>query len=105
MSVSRAQREIGSREFTEWMAFYSVEPFGPERLDLAAGIIAASYYETKRDPKKRSKPFTFKDFIPRYAWEDEAESAPEVPQEVLTEKIMGLFRSFGGKAVKREKKS
>jgi hypothetical protein len=41
MSVRRAQREIDSAEFTEWSAFDRIEPFGPERADLRAGIIAA----------------------------------------------------------------
>lgn len=42
MSVKRAQREIDAREFAEWMAAYSVEPWGEERADLRAGIIAST---------------------------------------------------------------
>lgn len=42
MSLRRAQQEIDSREFAEWVALYTLEPFGPERLDLAAARIAAT---------------------------------------------------------------
>ncbi len=38
MSVARAQREINSPEFAEWIAFYGLEPFGDERADLRMGI-------------------------------------------------------------------
>lgn len=43
MSVRRAQEEIDSREFTEWMAYLRrVEPHGAWRDDIHAGIIAAT---------------------------------------------------------------
>lgn len=43
MSVARAEREISSREFAEWFALDKlVEPFGDERADLRAGIIAST---------------------------------------------------------------
>jgi len=32
---------MSSSEFSEWMAFYSLEPFGEERDDLRAGSIAS----------------------------------------------------------------
>lgn len=34
MSVARAQEEIDSAEFTQWVEFYAIEPFGTERLAL-----------------------------------------------------------------------
>jgi hypothetical protein len=41
MSVTRAQQEIDSAEFTEWLAYYQLEPFGEKREDHRAGTIAA----------------------------------------------------------------
>ena len=55
---------MSSREFAEWAAFYRLEPFGEERADLRAGIVAATMANTVRDPKQRSKPFTPQEFMP-----------------------------------------
>ena len=33
---------ISSRELSEWMAYYELEPWGEERADLRAGIIASA---------------------------------------------------------------
>ena len=34
-------QEISSREFAEWAAYYEIEPFGEERADLRAGVVAS----------------------------------------------------------------
>lgn len=34
MSVARAQEEVSSREFVEWIAFEEMEAIGEERMDL-----------------------------------------------------------------------
>lgn len=86
------------------MAFYQVEPFGPERLDLAAAIIASTYVETKRDHKKRQQPYTAKDFLPRWNWEEPEPLEVQVPQEDLISKTMDIFRRLGGTVAKRAKK-
>lgn len=33
-------RQIDSRELTEWQAYAQLEPFGPGRADMRAGLIA-----------------------------------------------------------------
>lgn len=66
MSVKRAQREIDSREFAEWMAYSKIEPFGPEREDQRAGMVAALIANVNRDPAKRAEPYDVEDFFPRY---------------------------------------
>lgn len=48
MSVRRAQQEISSREFSEWIAYDWVEPFGPDRDDLRQGITSAMLYNSHR---------------------------------------------------------
>jgi len=66
MSVKRAMREIDSREFAEWLAYSNLEPFGPEREDQRAGMIAAIIANVNRDPAKRPEPYDVEDFFPRY---------------------------------------
>lgn len=66
MSVSRAQREISSPEFAEWMAFAAIEPFGSVREDQRAGAVAATIANVNRDPKHRPEPYDSEDFFPTY---------------------------------------
>jgi len=71
---------MSSRELTEWMAFFSLEPWGTEVEDWRAGLIAATIANANRDPKKRRKPYEPQDFMPRYekpqveeqSWEEQA---------------------------------
>lgn len=84
MSVKRAMREIDSAEFAEWMAYSYYEPFGPEREDQRAGMIAALIANVNRDPKHRAEPYDVEDFFPRY---DTVIEEPEVPAPVLESKL------------------
>ena len=71
---------MSSRELTEWMAFFSLEPWGTEVEDWRAGLIAATIANANRDPKKRRKLYEPQDFMPRYekpqveeqSWEEQA---------------------------------
>lgn len=40
MSVKRLLAEFDSHELGEWMAFYKLEPWGEERADIRAAIVA-----------------------------------------------------------------
>ena len=53
---------LTSKQISEWVAFYSLEPFGNEWRQ--AGVVAATIAEAFRDSKQRRKPFTPEDFIP-----------------------------------------
>ena len=81
---------MSSREFGEWMAFYSIEPFGEERSDLRAGVIASTIANANRDPKTRSKPFTPSEFMPSFEVEDEDDLEP-LPPEELAAKFDAIF--------------
>ena len=80
MTVGELLSRISSRELTEWMAFFSLEPWGTEVEDWRAGLIAATIANANRDPKKRRKPYEPQDFMPRYekpqveeqSWEEQA---------------------------------
>ena len=63
--VAQLQREISSREFAEWLAFYRLEPFGEERADLRMAVLAALIANVNRNPKKR-RVFTPEDFMPKF---------------------------------------
>jgi flagellar basal body rod protein FlgC len=59
------------------MAYYQLEPFGEERDDLRAGIVASTIANANRNPKKRARPFQAKEFMPRFDEEREPQSWEE----------------------------
>jgi hypothetical protein len=70
------------------MAYYSLEPFGEERGDLRAGIIASTIANRHRNPKEEKRAYAPADFAPKF-WED-------TPQIDLGAKIAGIFDKLGG---------
>lgn len=76
---------MSGAEFTEWMIYSKLEPFGEERADLRAGIIAANIANAHRDRKKQPKPFTAFDFMPfrqkpKRSWQDMLAAAKALNQ-------------------------
>ena len=63
MSVKQARQEIDSAEFSEWMAYYQLEPFGEERADLRNAQLCCLYANSKT---KKGKRYKLKDFMPRF---------------------------------------
>ncbi len=80
MTVGELLQKISSRELSEWMAFFSLEPWGTEVEDWRAGLIAATIANANRDSKKRRRPYEPQDFMPKYekpqaeeqSWEEQA---------------------------------
>lgn len=68
MSVRQAQREIDSAEFTEWLAYYSMEPFGEQIADIRHGIAVSTLANINRDSKQRKEAYEVSDFVP---WHDD----------------------------------
>lgn len=62
---------MSSTQLAEWMAFYRLEPWGDERADMRAGIVASTIANVNRDAKKRPKPYTPGDFMPQYDTQEE----------------------------------
>jgi hypothetical protein len=56
--------QLDSKQISEWMAFYQVEPFGEERADLRSAIIACVTANAWRG--KNQKPFEVSDFLPKF---------------------------------------
>ncbi len=51
-------------EFIQWLAVYRLSPFGDERADLRAGIIASTVANCHAT--RRSKAFEPADFMPQF---------------------------------------
>lgn len=65
--------EISSHTLSEWMAYARLEPWGEDRADLRAGIIASTMANSMRG--KKGKPFKPQDFMPKFEPEDEEATA------------------------------
>ena len=50
MTVAELLSRTTSRELSEWMVYYELEPFGEERADLRAGIVASTVANVNRAP-------------------------------------------------------
>lgn len=64
MTVEYLLENISSRELTEWMSYYQIEPFGEEREDLRMGIISSTIANVNKG--KNGKTYKPKDFIPNF---------------------------------------
>jgi hypothetical protein len=78
MSVRRCQQEISSAEFGEWIAFYSIEPFGDRYADLRAGVVASTVANVNRG--KDTPPFSPLSLIP---WAQEPKDDTPPPAEAV----------------------
>jgi len=54
---------LDSHQLSEWMAYYTIEPFGQYPEFLRAGIIAATVANVHQGKKGRT--FTAEDFMPK----------------------------------------
>jgi hypothetical protein len=57
-------QRMSSQELTEWLAFYSLEPFGGDTPYLGHAITAATVANSNR--KKGSKAAKVEDFMPKF---------------------------------------
>ena len=64
MTVGELLGRISSRELTEWRAYCGIEPFGEERADLRAGIVASTVANVFR--KSGTQPYKAQDFMPKF---------------------------------------
>lgn len=94
MSVKQCQQVVDSAEFVAWQAYALLEPFGEERADLRAGIVASTIANVNRG--RATPPFRPKDFMPEFRL--------RTPERVQTieeqQQILGLMAvASGGKIV------
>lgn len=63
MTVREMLQKMSSAELTDWLAYWRLDPFGEERADLRAGIVAATTANVWAGKGKRAKPA---DFMPKF---------------------------------------
>lgn len=90
MSVRRAQQEIDSAEFAEWMAFYRLEPWGRDVEDRPAALVASTIANVNRSAKR--KPYKIDDFMLHY----DREHKPQDWRE-QADMLRNLTIALGGK--------
>ena len=88
MTVAELGQRMPSAELTEWMAFFSLEPWGTEVEDWRAALVASVIANVNRDPKK-GKVFQPTDFMPRY-------ERPSVEEQSWEQQARLLALAFGG---------
>lgn len=91
MTVGELGQRMSSHEFTEWMAYYEIEPFGEERADLRQAMTTQGIYNTLQAQRKHPKWHKLDEFMP---FKDKPEPISEAASpEVLKGKLL----SFAGK--------
>lgn len=99
LDVDTMLAEMSAGQWWEWIAYSHVDPFGEERGDLRAGIIAATIANANRNPKKRPRPFTPADFMPKV---NQRPQKVQSWQEQL--KIVEMLNAaFGGRDLRKDK--
>ena len=82
---------LSSPEVTELFAFHAMEPFGEERADLRAGIVAstvANFAGKQLADGVQRKPADYMPYVEQPAPE------PDDTQQTLSEKILGFFKGL-----------
>lgn len=64
MSIRQVQQNVDSAEFSEWIAYCNIEPFGEERADLRSAIVASTIANCNRKANKQA--FKVSDFMPMF---------------------------------------
>ncbi len=59
----RCQDEVSAGEFMEWMGEYQRDPWGEERADLRAGIVASTVANVHRT---KGRSYKAPDFMPKF---------------------------------------
>jgi hypothetical protein len=54
---------MSAKEYNEWLAYFDIEPFGPQEDEYRTGLITSTVANTARDEEKRKEPFEAKDFM------------------------------------------
>lgn len=63
MTVAELLDRMSSAEFSEWMAYYTIEPFGEERADLRQALTTSAVANTLQAQTKKPKWTKPEDFM------------------------------------------
>jgi hypothetical protein len=82
---------VSSREFTEWLAYARLEPFGSVADDQRMAQLLALIANVNRDPQRRRRPWSPEDFLPQRG------PRREPDQDGLRVGIDAAMAAFGGR--------
>ena len=88
-TVSELQRRMSSREFSEWVAFYGLEPFGFQAEFMGHAQTAATIVNVNRG---KGKPVKVQDFMPK-----EPEQQQQTPEQMI--QFAAMFTAAAGGTV------
>jgi hypothetical protein len=95
MTVSELLSRSSSRELAEWNAYYGLEPFGEERADLRAGIVAATLANVFRE--KSAKAYKPVDFMPQF------DKPQQQDWQTMLAQVKMINAAYGGKEIGKAK--
>lgn len=81
-TVNELEQTLGSGELSEWKAYYSIEPFGQERDNWNAAIVAATVanYSGKLKTAKNIDDFMF--------------THPQIKRDKETKKTLAMMKAM-----------
>lgn len=82
--VPLLKKIMSARDISEAIAYSRIEPWGEEREDFRAGIVASTIANVNR--ASNSKPFTPRDFMPDFS------RKPETKAEKLKRQVLEVFK-------------
>jgi hypothetical protein len=91
--VAELLARISSKELTQWMAFYKLEPFGADAEFLGHAITASTVANVNR--KKGSKTLKPVDFMPKFENQEQSTEQQIQFAAMITE-------AFGGEDLREE---
>ncbi len=97
MSLRQCRAEVDEAELDEWAAYATLEPFGEERADARAALIAFTVARSQHSGKGR-KP-RFEDFLLSFGG-DEPARREQTPDEMAA--VMKSFAKGHNRSLKRK---
>jgi hypothetical protein len=101
MSVRELETTMSARELSEWMVYYTIEPFGPAREDFRTAQVCATVANVQGNKTKPSdfiQPFEF----PKATTPEEVYDLQQNTQMALFEMLSMRGKSDGSEDVPGE---
>jgi hypothetical protein len=77
-------RRLTAKQFLEWQAYATLEPFDEVRGDFRSALIASVLANVNRDSKKKPEPFKIQDFLLKFEEaEPPAKQTPAVHKNIM----------------------
>lgn len=92
--IKRLLKEVDSKDITDYIAYYQIEPFGVEQDFLQSGIVASTIANVNRG--KNTQPFKPSDFVP-------SSFKAKISKKQSAEDIKFIFEQMAAKKSKKEK--